>query len=112
MPFFASLLGSYFYLPQGVAYYAGGVAATGFTLSALWRYATHNHRLVDPDLDANLIEARSRIALVVPVIFLLSIPLAFWAPLAAGVLWWTAPLAAWVLRRMKLPVKRSVKAHR
>lgn len=99
MPFFASLLGQYFYLPLGVAAYAGGVAATGFSISAVWWYATHNRRLVDPGLDQRVIQFRSTIALSIPVIFLLSIPVAFLSPILAAAMWWAAPLVTWVMRR-------------
>ncbi len=94
MPFAASMLGQYSYLPIGVAIYGLNVAATGLSIGALWWYASRNHRLVDDDLDARIIQARNQTALIVPLLFLASIPFAFLSPLIPPVIWWIAPFAA------------------
>lgn len=94
MPFVASLLGQYPSLPTALITYAAAVAAIGFTLAALWWYATSQHRFVDIDLDDRFIRQRTLIATVSPIPFLLSIPLALVSEIAAFAIWWLAPFAA------------------
>ncbi len=92
MPFVAGLLGQYAYLPLAVTVYAAAVAATGSAMSAVWWYASYNHRLVDENLDMEFVRARNRVALVVPLLFLVSIPFALWRPPVAMAVWWVSPL--------------------
>ncbi len=109
MPFAASLLGQYSYLPVAVIVYALDVAATGFSIGAIWWYASYNHRLVDRTLDRQFIRERNAIALVIPLIFLASVPFAWLSPLASMVVWWLTPLAAMLVIRLRK--KRPVKRH-
>ena len=106
MPFVASILGQFAYLPIGVISYAAAVAATGFAISGLWWYATAGHRLVDADLDEDLIRSRRLIALIVPVIFLLSIPFALISPWLGLTIWWVAPLISLILQRFTVRRRR------
>ncbi len=99
MPFAASMLGEYGYLPIGTIVYGSAVAGSGFTIGGMWRYATHDHRLVDPDLDPDFIRHRSAVSLVVPLLFLVSLPFAFISPLLSEALWWIGPLASLILSR-------------
>jgi uncharacterized membrane protein len=101
MPFFAGLLGRYASLPLGVATYAAAVAAIGLAMSALWYHASRQHRLVRRDLDERFIRTTSLRALAAPLIFMISIPVAFLSPFAAIAIWWTSPaIAVAVLRLM------------
>jgi uncharacterized membrane protein len=93
MPFIASLLGEYAYLPLGVIAYASEVTAIGLSMSALWWYASHSHRLVDEALDPRLIRLMNVRALGGSIMFLLSIPFAFLNPALAIAIWWVSPLA-------------------
>jgi uncharacterized membrane protein len=97
MPFVASLFGQYYYLPLGMSGYAAAVAATGLTMGALWWYASYRHRLVDEHLDNQLIRTTS-IALAVPLLFLVSIPFAFFSRTLAVAIWCTLPLISFVIR--------------
>jgi uncharacterized membrane protein len=112
MPFVTSVLGQYWFLSLGVMIYAAAVAATRPAMAAVWWYATRRHRLVAADLDDGFIRLRNRIALLVPLIILASIPVASANPLMAMTLWWTAPLVAlgclrWFKRR-----RLATKPHR
>ena len=111
MPFVAGILGQYAYLPVGVIPYSAAVAAIGFVISALWFYASHNHRLVDASLDDHFIRTRTIISLVIPLVFLVSIPFAFLSPVAAIVVWWASPLISGVTQRLserwQAPKKRG-----
>ncbi|HTT73200.1 MAG TPA: TMEM175 family protein [Thermoplasmata archaeon] len=60
-----------------VILFAATQALTGVTFAGLWRYATADHRLVDPDLDARLIRYYADRGLVTPLIFVLSIAISF-----------------------------------
>jgi uncharacterized membrane protein len=120
MPFVASLLGQYGYLPIGVVAYGLAVAATGFSIGSVWWYASYGHRLIDPDLDTDFIHIRNRVALVVPVIFLISLPFAWLSPLVTMAMWWIAPFASiLVLRKLehgsakkRQAVRQTANAHR
>jgi uncharacterized membrane protein len=94
MPFVASLQGQYSFVPLAMAAYAGAVVGTGFSIGGIWWYATYRHRLVDEDLDAGFIRTRSLVALVVPIIFALSIPSAWVSPVLTLAIWWIAPFAS------------------
>jgi uncharacterized membrane protein len=109
MPFVASLLGQYAYLPLGVMIYALAVAAIGLSIGSVWWYASYHHRLVDDDLDPAFIRRRNLVALVVPLTFLVSVPLALLSPMITLAVWWIAPflsilmLRAWESRFGKKP---------
>jgi uncharacterized membrane protein len=105
MPFVASLFGQYYYLPLGVTVYAAAVAATGLSMGAVWWYASYRHRLVDEHLDEQFIRARS-LALAVPLLFLVSIPFAFFSRTLAIIIWCTLPLVSFAI------LKASERKHR
>ncbi|MEP7356652.1 MAG: TMEM175 family protein [Anaerolineales bacterium] len=77
MPFPTALLFRYPAQWISVLAYAGTILAIGLTKAALWRYATHRHRLVAPTLPPRLIRSMSISILATPAVFLLSIILAF-----------------------------------
>jgi uncharacterized membrane protein len=99
MPFVAGLMGQYYYLPVGGMVYAGAVALAGFSMSAIWGYASREHRLVEPDLDDRYIRIRQIILLVGPSVFLMSIPLALVSfPVMIGA-WWLSPILSIIILR-------------
>jgi uncharacterized membrane protein len=91
MPFSAGLLGQYAYLPLGVIVYAAEVTAIGLSMTALWWYATYRHRLVDKALDERFIRLMTLRLLAGSIMFILSIPVAFFSPTWAIVIWWVSP---------------------
>jgi uncharacterized membrane protein len=100
MPFIASLLGEYAYLPLGVIAYAAEVAAIGLSMGALWWYASHSYRLVDEDLNPRFIRLMNVRGVAGSIVFLLSIPLAFFSPALAIATWWISPLVALAALRL------------
>jgi uncharacterized membrane protein len=98
MPFVASLFGQYYNLPLGMSVYAAAVSATGLSMGALWWYASHGHRLIDEHLDTSFIRVRS-IAMAVPLLFLVSIPFAFFSQTLTIVIWCLTPLVSFVILR-------------
>jgi uncharacterized membrane protein len=99
MPFFASLLGQYGFNPVGVISYSLLIAMIGFSIGAIWIYASHHHRLISPDITPGFIRSRSVIAMVVPLVFLISAPFAWLSPQITVVIWWLIPITSMVLLR-------------
>ncbi len=87
MPFPTDLLGDYGETIQATVIYAFAVAATGIASSAVWWYAAAENRLVRDMPDGFRLHTLFR-ALTAPVIFLASIPVAyFWSADVAKYFW-------------------------
>jgi uncharacterized membrane protein len=80
IPYPTDLLGRYNETASAVLY-ASLISALAFVSAGLLAYAQHNH-LVDPQMPLS----RWR-TLPVAIVFLVSIPIAFWSPRAAQYLW-------------------------
>ena len=100
LPFPASLFGEYGEQPLVVAIYAGSLAITRLLLTAVWWYASSGRRLVDRDLDANMIKAYRLRGLAIPLIFLLSIFISFFSVSAAVYSWVLLMVVDFVLFRL------------
>jgi uncharacterized membrane protein len=100
LPFITGLLGEYSYLALPNMLYAFFAACIGLAVFAIWRYASHNHRLVDEQISADLIRAVNVRGLVGPLVFLLSMPFALINPLYTQIVWWLVPLSAWLVTRL------------
>ena len=87
LPFPSGLLGEYGDERPVVSLYAGVLSITGLLSTAMWVYATHGRRLVEPDIDARIVRVLTLRALSVPVVFLISIGLAFFSPSLAMAAW-------------------------
>jgi hypothetical protein len=68
-----ALLGEYGDQRLAVVIYAGCLAITRLMLTAVWWYATRDQRLVDENLDSNVIRLHRMRGLGLPLVFLLSI---------------------------------------
>lgn len=77
IPFPTALLGQYWHYRTSVIIYAGTLIATGLVLQLLWSYATHNCRLVEKDIDMNLVRRATRRNLTAPLIYLGAIVASF-----------------------------------
>lgn len=87
LPFPNDLIGKYPANEVTVIIYALFLAATGLSLYLLWVYASRRYRLVNETLHPDFIR-RLRVRLLFsPVIFVISIPIAFVYPLASMVCW-------------------------
>jgi uncharacterized membrane protein len=94
VPFFTGMLGAYGNAPLAVAGYAMEVAMIGFSIGAVWWYASYRHRLVDEKLDEDFIRSRNLISVVMPLIFLISVPFAWRSPYWSMTIWWLGALIA------------------
>ena len=81
MPFFARLVGEYGEDSIALASYALWLMLTGLMLDLIWWYATKNRRLVDPEIDNDLVFFVHRRVLIAPVLYFISIGIAFINPL-------------------------------
>ena len=81
MPFFARLVGQYGEDLLALASYAFWLMLTGLMLDLIWWYATRNQRLVDPEIDPDLVIFVHRRVLIAPVLYFISIGIAFISPL-------------------------------
>lgn len=100
-PFPASVLNDYRKQPIAVIFYAGSMIVTGLVKSIMWWYASSNHRLVHKKLPKRLIDSLSFRALVPPVVFFLSIPIAFFSPTLTKLSWISIPIVFVLLKSFK-----------
>jgi uncharacterized membrane protein len=87
LPFPTSLLGAYSREQVSVVIYAANAAGASLLLSAISWYVAKGHRLVPPDLDDEEQKLRRLQGLAVPVVFLASIGVSFFSPMAAMYSW-------------------------
>jgi uncharacterized membrane protein len=86
-PFPTSVLGNYGSDPAAVTFYALTLTLTGIVVLGLWVYAVRDRRLVRPDLDRSLVEEHMLRALMIPVVFAISIAIAQ-VNAGAAEYWW------------------------
>jgi uncharacterized membrane protein len=77
MPFPTGLIVQYGNDRLAVIAYAGTLVLAGLSLDLIWRYATHNHRLVTPGMDPGLIAFVHGRVLLAPAVYLLAIAVSF-----------------------------------
>jgi uncharacterized membrane protein len=93
MPFLASLLGQYVFVPLALIAYTLAIAALGFSMAFIWAYASRGHRLISRDVDPITIALINIRLFVAPVMFLLAVPFAFVSSAAVITVWWLSPVA-------------------
>jgi uncharacterized membrane protein len=86
MPFPTAIMGRYGDQTLAVVIYAVVLGTTGTLAWLMWLYAIRRH-LVTPSLDRRTGGRLLLRASVTPLVFFLSIPLAFWQPYAAQASW-------------------------
>ena len=95
MPFPTSVLADYGDQNAGVVFYAASLTVVGLLQAALYYYASKDHRLIDSAVEKRKVQYGTRVSLMIPIVFLTSIPVAFYSPTLATVMW----LLTLVLRR-------------
>ena len=91
IPFSTALLGEYNDQEISVMIYGINLAIAAFC-SVQWWYATKDHRLMDPDVDPNIITIMSRKILVDPIFYLIAVALSFVSIPVSLVLFVTIPI--------------------
>jgi uncharacterized membrane protein len=87
LPFPNDLIGKYPANEVAVIIYAILLAATGISMWLLWIHASKGYRLVDETLHPKFVRYLSLRLLISPIIFLITIPIAFVSPLFSMVTW-------------------------
>ncbi|MBA2285433.1 MAG: DUF1211 domain-containing protein [Ktedonobacteraceae bacterium] len=77
IPFPTALLGQYSDQRTSIIIYTGTLVITGLVLQSLWWYVTNNYRLVDDEIDPQLVKKATRRNLMAPLIYLLAIGISF-----------------------------------
>ena len=103
LPFPTSVVARAGGLSAAVILYASLAGATGLLSALIWVYAASMAGLARPTVTAELARHITYMALTVPILFLLSIPIALINPLVAELSWsLAAPLQLLVSRRFRL----------
>jgi TMEM175 potassium channel family protein len=77
IPFPTALVGEYPQQRVSIVIYGGTLVITGLVLQLLWWYATSENRLVDREIDPQLVQRATRRNLTAPLIYLLAIGVSF-----------------------------------
>jgi uncharacterized membrane protein len=99
VPFPTSVLGDHGHTTAAVVFYASTMAMLGSLLAGLWAYASHRARLIEENTDPGFVRHSLVRSLVVPIVFFVSIPIAFADPVAAEWFWLAIPIGLGLLRR-------------
>ncbi len=100
IPFPSDLIGRFLSQEISLVTYSTMMAATGFTLSLIWLYASGHHRLIEESLSNHAIKQMSIRTFITPIVFLVSIPASFALGVFTPILWvlvW--PLGSLITRR-------------
>jgi len=89
LPFTTDMIGEYGDVPIAVVAYAALGAAVGFSKEAIWWYASHKHRLIDPEMSQQAVNRSLVAGLIAPVVFLASLAI---VPLSSD-----AAMYSWLL---------------
>jgi uncharacterized membrane protein len=94
VPFSTAVLGEYFQdaathpelLPQAAALYSGTFILTAIFFNALWRYATHKHRLLEANIDPQAVKKVRQQYLFGPFLYGIAFAIAFFSPLVSVII--------------------------
>jgi uncharacterized membrane protein len=87
LPFPTAVLGRNQADPVAAVIYAVTLTLINLAGAAIWLYATRRRRLVDHDLDRRIVKKRLSRLVIGTAVFLVSIPVAFWQPYVAEIMW-------------------------
>jgi uncharacterized membrane protein len=99
MPFLASMLGRYVFVPVALVAYTLAISALGFSMWLIWWYASHDHRLIAADLDPETIRMNNIRLLIAPLIFLVAVPFAYVSSISVILVWWISPFVVMIATR-------------
>jgi len=108
LPFPTAVLGRNQQEPLAAILYALTLALSNLFFATTWWYTTHGWRLVRRDLSPEIVRLRFYRTLGGAFVFLLSIPLALWRPIAAEVVWSVFLVTIYVLLRGPRPPRRTL----
>ncbi|MGH2574153.1 MAG: TMEM175 family protein [Ignavibacteria bacterium] len=100
IPFSTNLVMDYIDHKASVLIYCGNLMIIGFVLYYHWIYASKNYRLVDRGLDPKYIADVSKVLLIAPLIFIISMALSFISPRTSMYTAYTVPFIFLISRRV------------
>jgi len=113
LPVPTSFIGVYYNAPSIIIFYALSLTICGLVSFIMWFYAIRNHRLVDAELEQQVIQTGVYCSLIPPIIFVLSLSVLL-APGGAqyvSYFWWLIPVAfklvGYLFRRNNLVVVQA-----
>jgi uncharacterized membrane protein len=92
LPFSTTLINEYGDQATAVIFYALNLVVIGVFFLLLWIHAAYRAKLIDPATPAGTVRQATRNLLIVPVVFLASIPLALFKPGDATYSWLLIPV--------------------
>ena len=98
LPFPSALLGRNGGQPVATFVYALVLALMNLANVAIWWYAAGGRRLVDRDLDRQIIRRRFYRVILGTAVFVVSLPIAVWMPYLAEALWLVAFAVIFLIR--------------
>ena len=109
IPFTTGFYSEYLYWSTALSWCAANIAIAGLLQWTLWRYASKNHRLIDPETNLNQIKQISMIHLAVPIAFGLAfVGGLFGIPFGMAITWVVIPIVAKIARqRFPYPPKNT-----
>jgi uncharacterized membrane protein len=105
VPYPTELFGDYPNSVTALVLYSAALAATGLSMAGLTWYAAKDHRLIDPAVSESYITHALLRGLSIPVIFALSIPVAFVSVFLAKYVWLLIIPARAFFRRRYGPIR-------
>ena len=99
LPFPTAVLGRNQQEPLAAILYALTLALSNLFFAATWWHASRGRRLVRSDLSPEIVRLRFYRTLGGTLVFLLSIPIALWRPIAAEIVWSVFLITIFVLLR-------------
>jgi uncharacterized membrane protein len=107
LPFPTAVLGRNQQEPLAAVLYAITLVVSNLFFAATWWHASHGRRLVTRDLSPRIIRLRFYRTLAGAAVFLLSIPIALWRPIAAEIIWSIFLVVIFVLLRGAPPLSTA-----
>lgn len=87
LPFPVDLFGDFSNSRSVVIFYSAALALAGYLLAILWLYVSHENRLIEKNMSKRRIQFYTMKHLVAPLVFTLSIPVAFFDLTLAKLSW-------------------------
>jgi uncharacterized membrane protein len=107
LPFPTAVLGRNQQESLAAVLYALTLAVSNLFFAATWWHASHGRRLVRSDLSPDIVRLRFYRTLGGTFVFLLSIPIALWRPVAAEIIWSVFLVAIYVVLRGAPPSRHK-----
>jgi uncharacterized membrane protein len=111
LPASVDILGRYYTQPLALACFGLNMLLLGLSSWLMWKHASNNRRLVDEQTDPSLITLLSRLWLMSPIVFALTIPLSLISVPLVYLVWVLLPVISYTTIGMRLRRYRQDHEH-